>query len=77
MTDGMFWPRDKNIAADALAMLHVVAIDAPDMVGDDARWISGYLDPASQKPLPAAWVRRAKQAEAAYRKCHAPPEPAP
>jgi hypothetical protein len=72
LTDGMFWPHQKEIAADALAMLHVVAVDAPDVVGEEAGWVVPYRDPTSRKtPFPAAWVKRSKQMEAHYRKCHA------
>jgi hypothetical protein len=76
MTDSMFWPRHKEIAADALAMLHVAAVDAPQIVGDDAAWILPYFEPASDKrSLPPAWVKQAKQVEAAFRKCRAAPAP--
>lgn len=70
MTDEMFWPRQKEIAADALAMLHVVAIDAPQMLGDDGAWAISYTEPSDEKKLfPTEWVKRAKLVEAFYRKC--------
>jgi len=78
MTDGMFWPRHKDIAADALAMLHVVAVDAPEIVGEEAAWITAYAEPTPDRtPLPIAWVKQAKQLEAAYRKCQTEPTAAP
>jgi hypothetical protein len=70
-TDEMFWPHDKETAADALAMLRVLAVDNPDVVGDSRSWILGGYEPTSdQKPFAQAWVNRAKKIEAQYRKCH-------
>jgi hypothetical protein len=70
LTDEMFWPREKEIASDALAMLRIVATDAPALVGDNKIWILGNFLPTGDKtPFDRAWLRRAKELEAHYRKC--------
>jgi hypothetical protein len=70
LTDEMFWPREKEIASDALAMLRIVATDAPALVGDDQIWILGNFLPTGDKtPFDRTWLRRAKELEARYRKC--------
>jgi hypothetical protein len=70
LTDEMFWPREKETASDALAMLRIVAADAPTLVGDDKTWILGNFLPTSDKtPFDRVWLRRAKEIEARYRKC--------
>jgi hypothetical protein len=68
-TDSMFWPSDKVTAADALAMLHIVASDAPEEVGDNVKWIVDYRNPVNELPFPKEWVDMAKRQEADYRKC--------
>jgi hypothetical protein len=69
-TDGMIWPRDKDTAADALAMLHVVAVDMPEQVGEARNWIVEYREPTGESQrFPAEWVKRAKQIESKYRRC--------
>jgi hypothetical protein len=70
VTDGMFWPRDKEVAADALAMLHILAVDAPKLLGDEGTWVVGYTEPTDEKKsFPAEWVKRARQVESNHRKC--------
>jgi hypothetical protein len=71
LTDEMFWPRQPDVAADALAMLRIVSKDEPTIFGEAeaALYLRGMLPGDPEERVPRPWLKKAEEIEREYRRC--------
>jgi hypothetical protein len=72
MTDEMFWPKNAETAADALAMLHVAARASPERLSAEELELGlNFRLPLAEGVLtiPKAWAKRASAIAAEWERC--------